>query len=566
MRCRPLLCGVLAAAAVLACDSGNPVVPSAPPQPAPGSQAFTLELSSQPPELQAGSAEPATVTVTAKGAADRMAPPDGTQVTLSTDSGSLGVGAASAPVQVVTLSLTGGAARVSFFPGAEVGKATLLAELGGSIGRLEIPVVEALPRNFFLTSVSPTFGSPDGGQAVAITGAGFESPLRVLIGGVVAQVLSVAPGTVQAVTPPAAVPVAAGQVVPVDVTVVNALNQPDSATDTLPGAFAYTREATPPLFLRSVDPAVGAAAGGTRVAVLGGGFVAPVQVAFGGQQGDDVRVVSSSRITVLTPPAAQEVPAGQFLAVDVAVTSDLSGTPRQASLPGGFRYDGGEPPPPPEMIVVSAISPAEGPFGGGTSVEITGSGFRYPVAIELGGIRQSSEAFVNDTMVRFATDPVSVAECPADGRVPRVGVKVTNLASGVSGSADLTFTYLVPRPTISRITPTAGSQLGNTQVTIEGSDFEEPVRVLFGRPGEEFAATVLSVAADRVRASSPRLPDTFFPETDCVTSDSEPGKRYQDVAVDVTVVHQGTGCTDTLPQAFIYRPSNPGCRVVSGGG
>lgn len=562
MRCRPVLLGVLAAA-VLACDSGNPVAPAGPVQPAPGGQAYSITLSSQPPELQAGSSEPATVTVSARGVADGVAPADGTQVTLSTDAGSLGVSGGEAPVRVVTLSLTGGAAQVSFFPGAEIGTATLLAELGGSLGRLEIPILEALPQSFFLTSVSPTVGHPAGGQTLTLIGAGFEQPLRVLVGGVVSQVLSVTSSQVQAVTPPSAVPVAPGESVAVDVTVVNALNQPDSATDTLPGAFVYSRAPTPPVFISRVDPPVGGAAGGEVVFVEGSGFVAPAQVTFGGQQASNVRVLSASRIRAVTPPAPQEVPAGQSLAVDVEVVSDLSGSAQRAVLPGGYRYDGG---PAPEVVVVSAIAPDEGPFGGGTSVEITGSGFRHPVAVELGGIRQSSEAFVNDTTIRFVTDPVSVAECPADGRVPRVGVKVTNLGSGVSGSAELTFTYLVPTPRMTRITPTAGGQLGNTQVTIEGSDFAEPLRVVFGSAGNEFAATVLSVAADRVRAASPRVPDTLFPETDCVTEGGEAGKRYLEVAVDVSVLHQGTGCSDTLPQVFTYRPSNPNCRVVSGGG
>lgn len=561
---------VVLAVAAFACDSGNPVVPSAPAPPGSGDQAYSLTLTSQPPELQAGSTEPATVTVSALGVADRMAPPDGTQVILSSDAGSLGVSSAAEPVRVVSLSLTGGAARVSFFPGEEIATATLLAKLGGSLGRLQIPIVEALPRNFFLTSVSPTVGHPDGGRTVTVTGAGFEQPLRVTFGGVVCQVVSVAPGQVVVVTPPAAVPVNPGQAVPVDVTVVNALNQPDSATDTLPGGFVYSREPTPPVFITRVDPAVGGAAGGEVVFVEGEGFVAPAQVAFGGQQASNVRVLSASRIRAVTPPAPQEVPAGQSLGVDVEVVSDLSGTPRQALLAGGYRYDGGAAPPPPDVVVVSAISPAEGPFGGDTAVVITGSGFRHPVAVELGGIRQSSEAFVNDTTVRFVTDPLSVGQCPANGRVERTGVKVTNLQSGVSGSADLTFTYLVPVPLISTLSRTTGAQSGGTQVTIAGSDFAAPARVTFGIAGAQFAATVVSVSGGEVVVRSPAVPTTVFPEADCTYTDEEmvqqPGKRYLEVAADVTLLHQGTSCSDTLPSSFTYLPSDSSCRPVASSG
>lgn len=550
------------AAGLLSCDSGNPVVPESPEPPAGGSGAYSITLAAQPGQLQAGSGAPATITVTVRDSGG-VAPTDGTVVTLSADAGSFGVDSADAPMRTAQLALAGGRAQVSFFPGAEVVTANLLAKVGDSVGRLRVPIVEALPSNFFLTAVEPTSGSPDGGTTVRITGAGFQAPVRVTFGGVVAQVQSVTESSVVVVSPPSAAPVAAGQAVPVDVMVTNALNDPDSTADTLPGAFVYSREAIPTLFISRITPDGGTADGGTVAFLDGGGFAAPVQVTFGGAQATNVTVQSASRIRLVTPPSPQPVAGGESLTVDVVLTNDLSGTQQQAQLPGGFRYDGGAPP---DVVVVSAIAPDEGPFGGGTSVEITGSGFRHPVAVELGGIRQGSETFVNDTSVRFVTDPLSIGECPADGRVPRMGVKVTNLSSGVSGEAPLTFTYVVPRPVISRVTPTAGGQLGNTQVTIEGSEFAAPLRVVFSIGGEQFAASVLSVAEDRVRAASPRVPDTVFPETDCVTEEGDAGKRYLEITADVTVLLQGTGCSDTLPQVFTYRPSNPSCRVVASGG
>lgn len=563
-----LVLAVAPALVLLSCDSGNPVVPESPEVPAGGAGAYSIALSASPPQLQAGSGDPATVTVTVRDSAG-VAPTDGTRVVLSTDGGSFGVASADAPVRTTELTLAGGRAQVSFFPGDEVMTASLLARVGESLGRLQLEIVEALPSNFFLLAVEPSSGSPDGGQTVRITGAGFEAPVRVTFGGVVAQVLSVTPSQLSVVTPPSAAPVASGQAVPVDVMVINALNDPESTADTLPGAYVYSREPIPPLFISEIDPETGSAGGGTVVFLHGGGFVAPVQVTFGGQQATNVTVLSSSRIRLVTPPAPQPVPGGGSLAVDVVLTNDLSGTQQQAQLAGGFRYDGG---PAPDVVVVSAIAPDEGPFGGGTPVEITGSGFRHPVAVELGGIRQSGESFVNDTTIRFVTDPLSIGECPADGRVERTGVKVTNLGSGVSGSADLTFTYIVPTPLISGISPTSGPQNGNTQVTISGSDFAAPARVTFGIAGAEFTATSVSVSGGQVTARTPSVPDTVFPEADCTATVDDgmggttqvAGKRYLDVVADVTVLHQGTGCSDTLPSAFTYRPSNATCRVSSG--
>ncbi len=563
-----LVLAVAPALVLLSCDSGNPVVPESPEAPTGGSGAYLIALTAAPPQLQAGSGDPATVTVTVRDSAG-VAPTDGTGVILSTDGGSFGVASADAPVRTAELELAGGRAQVSFFPGDEVMTASLLARVGESLGRLQLEIVEALPSNFFLLAVQPSSGSPDGGEAVRITGAGFQEPVRVTFGGVVAQVQSVTSSQVSVVTPPSAAPVAAGQAVPVDVAVTNALDTPESVADALPGAYVYSREPIPPLFISEIDPETGSAGGGTVVFLDGGGFVSPVQVTFGGQQATNVTVLSSSRIRLVTPPAPQPVAGGGSLAVDVVLTNDLSGTQQQAQLAGGFRYDGG---PAPDVVVVSAIAPDEGPFGGGTSVEITGSGFRHPVAVELGGIRQSSESFVNDTTVRFVTDPLSIGECPADGRVERTGVKVTNLGSGISGSADLTFTYVVPIPLVSGISPTSGSQNGNTQVTISGSDFAAPARVTFGIAGEEFTATVQSVADGAVVVRTPSVPNSVFPEADCTvtvtneddTTSQVPGKRYQDVVADVTLLHQGTGCSDTLPSSFTYRPSNATCRPVSG--
>jgi hypothetical protein len=403
---------------LLSCDSGNPVVPESPAPPMGGSGAYSITLAAQPGQLQAGSGEPSTVTVTVRDSGG-VAPTDGTAVTLSSDAGSFGVDSADAPMRTAQLELVAGRAQVSFFPGADVVTATLLAQVGDSVGRLQLPIVEALPSNFFLTAVEPSSGSPDGGTTVRITGAGFQSPVRVTFGGVVAQVQSVTTTSVVVVSPPSAAPVAAGQAVPVDVTVTNALNDPESTADTLPGAFVYSRDPNPTLFISRITPDSGTADGGTVALLDGGGFAAPEQVSFGGAQANNVTVQSSSRIRLVTPPSPQPVAGGESLTVDLVLTNDLSGTQQQAQLPGGFRFDGGAAP---DVVVVSAISPDEGPFGGGTSVEITGSGFRDPVAIELGGIRQSSESFVNDTSVRFVTDPLSIGECPADGRVERVGV------------------------------------------------------------------------------------------------------------------------------------------------
>jgi IPT/TIG domain len=556
----------------LGCSSGNPVAPPAEGGSGGGggggggggSITYTVTVSAAPSELLAGGSEPATLTVTARRTDTGQAPADGTAVVVTTDQGSLGVNEAASPVQTMSLQIAAGQAQTSFFPPARVTTANLLAQVGQSVGSLAVPIVSTLPNTFYLTAVSPNVGNPDGGDLVTIRGAGFTEPLRVLFGAVVARVVDVPGATAIVVdTPASAQPVAEGSSLVVDVTVTNDLTAAMPATDTLAGAFTYQAgapESPPPFYLTQVQPNSGSPDGGEAVAVLGAGFRQPLQVQMGGRTAQ-VTAVTSTRISVVTPASAQPVAAGATLAVDVTVTNGLDdATPASATLPGGFIYDGGAAP---EPVVVTALSPSSGPYTGGTVVTVTGSGFASPVAVELAGVRQEDETVVSATEVQFTTAAVSVTMCPAGGALPVMGLTVTDLGSGTAGTAALTFTYEVPLPLVSRISPTAGPQLGNTLVSIEGEGFEAPARVVFARGGDSYAGVVQSVASTLVTVSSPSVPDTFFPEVDCVTTDGDAGKRYVPVTADLAITDQSTGCADTFPNAYTYQPTFPQCRVVT---
>lgn len=551
---------VLAGAALLAlaCDSGNPVEP-APVQPPGPNETFQITLTAVPERLQAGSAEPATVTVTVRRRDDGLAPPDGTEVAVNTDRGSLGVDDPAETLAI--LELAGGRAQVSFFPGAEVGEATLVAQVSTSLGSLTVPIVEALPSSFFLTGVSPATGGPDGGESVTITGAGFEEPLRVAFGGVVATVTAVSAGSIAVLTPPSAIPLVPGQSIAVDVSVTNTLTDPEPPTDTLPGAYTYFRDAPPGFFLVEVRPNRGDPAGGTPVSIFGGGFRPPVTVDFGGSTATDPVVVSDGEIRVTTPESPMPVGTGESLPVNVTVTNALgSETSTVQVLPGGFVYFRDAP----EQIVVTGLAPASGDSLGGTRVTLTGRGFPAEAAVELAGLRQLDETTVSSTEIEFTTAGVDLGECPPGAVLPQVGVTVTDLASGNQGSAPLTFTYRLPTPRVDRISPTSGGQSGGTSVTLEGAGFEAPLRVVFARGGSELAAQVQSVASDRVRVLSPRVPDDLFEEVDCVVDTTPPqaGKRYVAVTADVRVENLAAGCADVLPNAYTYNPDDTTCRPV----
>ncbi len=84
----------------------------------------------------------------------------------------------------------------------------------------------------------------------------------------------------------------------------------------------------------------------------------------------------------------------------------------------------------------------------------------------------------------------------------------------------------MPLPVITRISPTSGSQLGNTLVSIQGSNFATSTRAEFIIGSEVYAGVVQSGSTTTlVRVASPRLPDSAFPEGDCTTSEGQAGKR-----------------------------------------
>jgi len=123
-----------------ACDSGNPVAPKAPETPGTGSTDLVVVVTSDRGQLEAGSVQGATLTVSARNKDGSIAA-DGTEVVLNTSLGSFGTDSSGKPVQLVKRPLAGGATHVQLFPGAAPGTANVLAQVGVSVGRLNLPIV-----------------------------------------------------------------------------------------------------------------------------------------------------------------------------------------------------------------------------------------------------------------------------------------------------------------------------------------------------------------------------------------------------------------------------------------
>jgi hypothetical protein len=546
-----------ALAAVLGCTS-SPTEPSGggtvPPQPPPSGLTFNVTVTANPSEIVAGGNGSSTITVDVHRADSGQPPPDSTLVTLTTTLG--GFGAVGGP-QSVQLQLLNGRAQAVLFAGPETGIATVRAVVSDSSGAANVSIGQAA--TFFISSVDPNVGDPQGGEQVAILGGGFAQPVRVTFSGAAATVRSFSANRIVVTTPSAAaagVSVGVGETQSVNVQVTIHLNEANQASDTLNNGFTYALGGgtqQPQVF--SVDPPSGTNDGGTRVTITGSGFQNPVQVLFGlGTSADTFDGVSATVVSVNPTQIVAISPAargfGQNLTnqvVDILVKNVNTGFSTVARQQ--FKYG--------VKVLITAMGPGSGPYTGGTRVTIHGQGFDDPVAVSLGGVGQ---AVINTTgtEIIFVTSGIILDQCPANGVVSVTGVRVVNIETGDSGDANLGFDYIVPLPRIFGISPPGGNS-GST-ATITGQNFSPNVQVTFGDPGAGSNATVGAHSTTSITVTVPNAPQGFtFDTVPCGVN----GTMNVPTALDVTVQNLENGCSTTFHSGFALNPSDATCHETA---
>ena len=285
-----------------------------------------------------------------------------------------------------------------------------------------------------VASISPSTGAAAGGVSVTITGSDFTGTTGVTIGGVAATGVTVVSNTSITATTPAH---AAGAV---DVVVTNA-----SGSGTGSGLYTYVAAPT----VTSIAPAAGRVAGGTTVTITGTAFTGATAVTIGGVAATGVTVVNATSISAVTGAHA----AG---AVNVVVTTP-AGSGTGAGL---FTYIAAP--------TATSIGPATGPIAGGTTVTIRGAALTGASSVTIGGVAASSIVVVDATTITAVT-PAHAAGA--------VDVVVTTPWGTFTGTGFFTYAAV---PTVTSITPAAGTVAGGTAVTITGTAFTGATLVTIG--------------------------------------------------------------------------------------
>jgi hypothetical protein len=295
-------------------------------------------------------------------------------------------------------------------------------------------------------SVTPTTGQNEGGTPVSIIGEGFQSPVQVEFGNasvfLEAQIASVSANRIEVRSPAATGFGASLRDQPVSIRVTN-LNS--GLTVVRADAFRYGVQ----FQVTGLQPDVVDAQSPALVTIFGSGFESPLQVLVGGVQ---QQVVSVTGTQVVFRPSSIPItncpPSGTVFATrGVTVRLLSSGAESTPPFSLNFTADVARP-------VITGVSPNSGPAGGGTTVNLNGSGFQAPVRVLFGGnqapLQSTSANQVRVTSPAF-TGEFPTEACTATGGVPgtrqrpvSVNVSLTNLDTGCVDVVPGGFIYQPP--------------------------------------------------------------------------------------------------------------------------
>jgi len=341
----------------------------------------------------------------------------------------------------------------------------------------------------FILSISPSGRSSSGGT-LGIYGLNFVNGpnLIVSVGGIqCTSVVFVSANAITCVVPPG---LSTGTY---DVNITTT-----TTTAGTSGHGMYSSMGAP--VVATVAPLTGAIAGGTSIAVTGSGFVTGATVKIAGVACTGVVFISPTRILCVTP-------AGTVGARDVLVTNPDAQT---GTLVGGFTYAAAP--------TLTTIAPTTGSTAGGVAFTLTGTGFLAGCTVTINGVPCTSIVRVSATSVTGVA-PVGTVGAARD-------VVITN-PDGQSATKAAAYTYILPAPLVTTVSPALGIYTGGTLIAVNGTGFVTGATV---KIAGVLCTSIVFVSPTRI---------------DCVTPAGTNGAR------DVLVTNPDAQ-TGTLTGGFLY--------------
>ncbi|MBM4355845.1 MAG: hypothetical protein FJ109_18985, partial [Deltaproteobacteria bacterium] len=311
--------------------------------------------------------------------------------------------------------------------------------------------------DFSLAAVQPSEGKVTGGDVIMLVGNGFHEGMDVYFD----EALTLDPFVVN--THYATVESPPGAPGPVDIRIRGIHGQEALLHD----AFTYVAD----LYVQSVDPGSGPAAGGTPTLLSGTGFSNDCSVYFSGRKSPAVYADGPESLQAVTPP-------GNCGPADVTVLCDG----RKSTLANGFLYQG--------LARIDRLYPKAGGVSGGYFVHLEGRNFTPNMTARFGDVElgKGHVVFFAPTLVDLLVPP---------GQPGPVSVElVTDCGQTL---ADPAFIYVVEEPpqgppSIIGVLPTTVPACAGGPVTLAVQNLGDPgsLDVFVG----EEAALVLSVNED----------------------------------------------------------------------
>lgn len=526
------LLGVALVASYLACSADAPA-PTPPggggpgTNPTPGTSPLQVRLFTNNANPVAGTCTLIQAIVSLNG----NNVPDGTGVAFSTDFGTF----QQTGTPVVSVTTQGGAAVTavcSTAPGLSIVRGTASIGSTNGSGTIQISFQPSSQATPFFLSCNPSFASNTGGSVLTLNGGRFfgdASTTRVTFtaAGITREglVTAVTPTSVTVTTP--AFPEAVSPTVPVTINLILGTNTASPFTLTIPNCFAFGTVGGGTPSVTAILPSSGSKTGGTRVTIVGSGFVSPAQVFFGTFEAQ-VLSVSFNQIIALSPvpPASSVFP----LSLDVRVHEVNSGVDSAVNPGDVFRYV--QP-----LVITSADNSQQRvdvPF---SQVTIFGQGFESPVAVSLAGIPAVVISVASNEVIVLPSTPFASGCGDISG-----AITVTNINTGETATGPA-FTYLIAQtaPILRGVSPSTAS--AGTTVTVSGFGLSTVSSVTVG--GKTVAA-FFDAGTSSISFSAPDFTNGTPPK--CGTA---PLGTQLPVGGPVDIVlNTAFGCTATAAGAF----------------